>query len=138
MSTRSQINGHFKNFKQLTADRSIGQQQISLLEQKTAEKLKELDQAIALRRTQGLESAQQVVLSDKGKKWMDQIRHIIAQMEKTENELLYSRIQQSQASAENTIATLFIATILNLTLLALLYLIVRHIKERQQAESALR
>lgn len=136
-SALSQINGNINNLRQLTGDRKI-QQQISLLEQKTAEKLGVIKQTIALRQTQGLESTQQLVLSGKGKKLMDQIRQIIAQMEKEENEILHSRTQESKASAKNTITTSSIAAILNLVLLALLYyFIVRHITERQRAEEAL-
>ncbi len=137
LSALSQINGNIKNLRQLTSDRKSQQQQISLPQQKTAEKLGVIEQTIALRRTQGINSAQQVVLSGKGKKLMDDIRQIIAQMENAKNELLYSRTQDSKAT-KNTIATLSIAAILNLALLALLYyFIVRHITERQRAEEAL-
>ncbi|BAZ21260.1 multi-sensor signal transduction histidine kinase [Kalymmatonema gypsitolerans NIES-4073] len=135
----SQINGNIKNIRQLTADNSSQQRRILFLERKVAEKLNELQKTIALRQEKGIEPAQQVVLSGRGKKLMDDIRRLITQMEKVENELLQQRSQESKASFQKMSATFFLATFLNLALLILLYYFIsRNITQHQRAEEALR
>ncbi|MEI2582533.1 CHASE3 domain-containing protein [Scytonema sp. PRP1] len=135
----SQINGNIKNIRQLTADNSSQQRRILSLERKVAEKLNELQKTIALRQEKGIEPAQQVVLSGRGKKLMDDIRRLITQMEKVENELLQQRSQESKASFQKMSATFFLATFLNLALLILLYYFIsRNITQHQRGEEALR
>jgi PAS domain S-box-containing protein len=135
----SQINGNIKNIRQLTVDNSSQQRRILFLEPKVADKLNELQKAIVLRQEKGIEPAQQVVLSGRGKKLMDDIRRVILQMENAEKELLQQRSEESKASFQKMTATFFLATFLNLAFLILLYCFIsRNITQRQQAEEALR
>lgn len=131
-------NQNIKNLDQLTADNS-NQQQISKLEQKISQRLNLLQQILNLRKEKGFAPAQQLVLAGEGEQVMNEIRQIVNQMEKAENQLLLSRSQQSQASFQNAIATLFIAALFSVTLLSLLYyLLNRDTTKRQQTEAKLR
>lgn len=127
------------HLRELTADNPNQQQRIALLEQKITARLKLLQSAINLRREKGFESAQQVVISGKGRQVMGDIRQLFHEMEDAENQLLQRRSQASKASSQKTIVTISIATFLNVGLLILLYyLIHRDTTQRQQVEASLR
>ena len=66
-----------------------------------AEKMSELKETIDLRRNKGFEAARQVVLTDNGKKAMDQIRAIVGDMENQEKELLKAR--NEEAAIDSTV-----------------------------------
>jgi methyl-accepting chemotaxis protein len=54
---------------------------LAQLEPLIATKLAELDETIALRRTQGFEAARAVVVTDRGKNYMDSVRAGFGKME---------------------------------------------------------
>lgn len=135
----SDTNQNIKNLSQLTADNPNQQQRISKLKQKISQRFNLLQQILNLRKEKGFAPAQQLVLAGEGEQVMNEIRQIIAQMEQAENQLLLARKQQSQASFQNAIATLFVAALLSVTFLSLLYYVInRDTTKRQQAESNLR
>jgi methyl-accepting chemotaxis protein len=101
-----QIDSCIKNLQKLTVDNPAQQQRVADLKGRTAEKFNELGETIALRKEKGFENARQVILTDKGKKVMDEIRAIIGEMENEENTLLKQRSSQvdaSTVSAKNVI-----------------------------------
>src|SRR6185437_13828218 len=63
--------------KTLTVDNPRQQRHVEELKLLIGSKLEELNQAIQLRREKGLDAASQVILSDRGKKTMDDIRKLI-------------------------------------------------------------
>lgn len=136
---RTQTQAQLAKLKQLTADNPKQQQQIALLEQKMTAKLAELERTIDLEQKNQLDAARNIVLSGREKQLMNNIRQIIGEMEKNERQRLQQRAQQSRIGFRNETVTSSIATLLNVGLLVLLYyLIHRYIKQRQQAEDALR
>src|SRR5713101_1890158 len=64
--------------KSLTSDNSNQQKRIQILEPLAERKLAELQQTIDVRKNEGLTAANRMVLEGSGKRWMDQIRVIIA------------------------------------------------------------
>ena len=124
--------------RQLTANNPLQQQRLHTLEHLIAEKLAELKQTIELRQEKGFEPASQLILTDKGKHLMDNIRQLIREMEKEEDILLKQRSLAAQASRRNTLFTFSIAISLVFFILTVVfYLIYQEIGERQQIESAL-
>ncbi|MFB2773020.1 PAS domain S-box protein [Pelatocladus sp. BLCC-F211] len=133
-----EIENKINQLKELTADNPRQQQRISVLQQKIPERLQHLEQGILLRRQKGFVPAQQLVMSGKGKRVMDEIRQIVQEMEKTENSLLQQRSQQSQASSQQTITTFSFAAILNFALIVALYMFLRrYLNQRLLAEKEL-
>src|ERR1700757_2861686 len=74
-----------EDLKNATADNPNQQKYIPELEQLIEKKLAELQRTIDLRKEKGLAAANAVVLGGEGKRWMDQIRVILADMENEEN-----------------------------------------------------
>jgi diguanylate cyclase (GGDEF)-like protein/PAS domain S-box-containing protein len=133
------INRRIENLKQLTADDVEQSRRLAELEQKIAEQLELMSEVIELRRTGGFAAAAQVVSTGRGKKIMDDIRSIVAEMSENENVLLEKRRVESNASARNTTITLTIFGMLLLGFLpAGLFVIRRDIRRRREAEEALR
>ena len=89
--------------KDLTVDNPVQQRNIETLRAPVKDKLDELKQTVDLRRGQGFDPARQVVLTDRGKQAMDEIRRQIAGMQAVESELSRQREAAMAASSENTL-----------------------------------
>ena len=138
IATKS-VNDHVQQVKKLTLDNPIQQRRIGILEPKIAEKFNYLNQTIALRRQKGFAAAQQIVLSERGKQEMDEIRVLVAQMKGEERQLLQQRSQDAKTSTQQLIVTFSIASGASLALLGLVYYLVkRDIEKRSEAEKILR
>lgn len=109
------------------------QQAASLQEQK----LDELARSIAARRKDGFAAAQQIVLTNQGKQFMDQLRQLVATMDQIEQQKLRARMQQSASSANQAYRTAMVAGALDASLLLLLFLLVRA-DARRRANAARR
>ncbi|MEH1908509.1 ATP-binding protein [Nostoc sp.] len=133
-----QTNSNIQILSKLTADNHQKQQWIFLLESKITNMLNILQQEIHLRQNQGLEAVRQQILSDKDKQIGKDIQQLIHDSLKAEQNLLQQGVQQSQASSQKAIVIFFIAAIVDLVLVALLYdLLWRYIRQLQQTELAL-
>ena len=139
LAAYQQTNSNIQILSNLTTDNHQKQQWISLLEPKITNKLNILQQEIYLRQNQGLEAVRQQILSDKDKQIGKGIQQLIHDSLKVEQNLLQQGMQQLQASSQKTIVTFFIAAIVDLVLVTLLYdLLWRYIRQLQQTELALR
>ncbi|MBC1223736.1 PAS domain S-box protein [Nostoc sp. UCD121] len=134
-----QTNHNIQILSKLTADNHQKQQWISLLEPKITSRLNILQQEIYLRQNQGFEAVRLRILSDKDNQSSKEIQQLIYDSLEVEQKLLQQGMQQSQASSQKAIVTFFIAAIVDLVLVALLYdLLWRYIRQLQQTELALR
>lgn len=139
LAADQQTNSNIQILSKLTVDKHQKQQWISLLEPKITNRLNILQQEIYLRQNQGLEAVRQQILSDKNKQIGKEIQHLIHESLKVEQNLLQQRMQESQVSSQKAIVTFFIAAIVDLVVVALLYdLLWRYIRQLQQTELARR
>jgi PAS domain S-box-containing protein len=90
----------------LTRDDPVQQESLKQVEKLSHAKLAELRETIEIRRKSGLEAALPLILADRGKKNMDEMRGVIAAMEKREQQLLIERDEAAKASADQTIWTI--------------------------------
>jgi PAS domain S-box-containing protein len=135
----SRANNQVNALQQLTRDNPRQQRRISTLRQAIAARVALLEQTVELRRVEGFEAAQHLVLTNRGKQIMDGIRQQIAEMEKEEYRLLQQRAQESHKSAQRTLLTFSIAALVNLLLLGLVYYLIRRDRiQRQREERKLR
>ena len=93
------VDRYIQDLRELTSDNRNQQKRIAMLQPLVASKLAELAETIALRREHGERAAVQVVLTDKGKSVMDEIRRVSAEMDEEENELLRQRDSRAKATA---------------------------------------
>lgn len=130
----AQISTSIDSLTKLTADNPNYEQRIYILQQSITAKLAELQETIKLRREQGFDAAVRVVRTNRGRQIMLNIRQQIAEMKDMENNLLQQRAKESQASTQQTLLTFFIATTINLALLALVYYLFRrnHLQSEQE------
>jgi methyl-accepting chemotaxis protein len=91
-----------KDLRTLTKDNPRQQQRLDDLAPLVAAKLAELDETINLRRAKGFDAAQQVVLTNKGKAVMDQIRTVLQAMSDEESGLLAKRQKAANDAAKQT------------------------------------
>jgi methyl-accepting chemotaxis protein len=101
-----------KNLRQLTADNPNQQKRLDQMEPIIAEKFAELKQTIDLRREKGIEPAAKVVAGGEGKKAMDNLRQVLAQVEQEERGLLKQRAEDAEATAAGSKSTIVFGTLL--------------------------
>jgi CHASE3 domain sensor protein len=96
------IKGTLEDVRRLTADNPDQQRRLTTLSPLIDAKLVELKETIDLRRTQGIDAATKIVLSNVGKTYMDQIRAIVGDADREERALLKLRSEEARASADTT------------------------------------
>ena len=126
------------NLKSLTSDNPNQQKRIQILEPLVEKKLAELQRTIDVRKNEGLTAANRVVLEGSGKRWMDQIRAVVAEMTNEEQDLLTLRTQRTNESVARSVRTTLAGTLLSISLLLLCFgLLLRELSERKKAQKAL-
>ncbi|MEH2237440.1 response regulator [Nostoc sp.] len=122
------LNQKVNELQRLTADNPNQQSRLDVLQSLIDQKLAELKETIDLRQNQGFEAAQKVVLTDRGKQLMAEIRKVIQTMKTEENKLLEQRSDKAQAAAQKTLASIVYSIPLFSLLLALVgFVLTRHI-----------
>lgn len=123
----------------LTADNPNQQRQLRILRPLVASRLTVIQQTIELRKNKGFEAALQLILTDKGKRLMDEIRDVIHDMEDEEQRLLQQRSETAAVSAQVTTYTVSSTSLLFFSLVALATFFINSENiERKRAEKALR
>lgn len=97
---------------QLTADNPNQQRRMDILKPLINTTLAFRKALIDARKTKGFKPASDMVLSGEGKKEMDEIRKVVAEMQGEEHALLKERDRAAQATAQATIMTIGIGTLL--------------------------
>ena len=113
------INQEYDSAKTLTSDNPRQQQRFDELRILLDDKIAELDETINLRRNVSFDAAVEVVLTDKGKLLMDNVRALIKVMQDEELTLLSQREQDAHTSAAVARQTI----IIGITLATILILI---------------
>jgi methyl-accepting chemotaxis protein len=130
----SGVNQYMLNLRSLVSDNPAQKQRLDILESLITAKLAELDDTVNLRKNKGLEAALQMVRTDNGKKLMDDIRKIIADMGKAENMLLEQYDNKLKASSEATVTFIVYVIPFIFAELTLLGLWITHTITRQLRE----
>jgi CHASE3 domain sensor protein len=134
-SARASLAAMILRIEFLVADNQTQISHIKVLKPLVETKLRELDQTIVLRRTEGLPAALEIVRFGSGKENMDQIRRVIGVMRGIEDGLLSKRIDKVNEENNSTAFAIVVATLLNIFLLAFGYFaITKFIRERQEFE----
>ena len=124
--------------KWLTSDNANQQKRIQTLEPLLEKKLAELRDTIDLHRKVGPSAALAVVIDGSGKRLMDQMRVLIADMANEEKQLLEIRTQKANSSMAKTSWTIVGGTALSILLLIpCFWFLLRELSERELAQNAL-
>ena len=113
-----------KNLGRQIGDNARQLRRLDTIESLAANKLAELKETIELRRNNGFDAALEVIITDKGKKFMDEIRKLIDEMKSEESDLLRERSKQEKLLAQTTEYTIILGTGTALVLLTLTGLLI--------------
>jgi methyl-accepting chemotaxis protein len=98
----AKIDGALARFKELTSDNPRQQRRFDEIKPLVAARLEAAGETIQLRREKGFEAAQQVILTGKGMRYMDDIRKVVAEMQDDERKLLVERQEGTTAGNATT------------------------------------
>jgi PAS domain S-box-containing protein len=102
-------------------------------------KISELEETIDLRRTAGFGAAQQVVLTNRGKRVMDEIRKVTGEMRGREETLLAQSETAAATMSQQSNSIRLLGNVLSFSLLLGVFLLLnREIGARRKTEAALR
>ena len=130
-----QVTGQLKAF---TSGQPDQRKRIQTIEPLIEKKLSILQRTIDLRRKEGFEAANKLVLEGHGKEWMDQIRVVLAQMMDEEENLRTIRTQEMKTVLARTSRLVVAGNLLSILLLSLVFVVLlRELSERKRAQEAL-
>ena len=107
----SKVKRVYEEVKDLTKDNPGQQGRLDLVMPLIEKKLAELRETIELRKGVGFEAALEVVLTNRGKTIMDDIRVVIGAMQEEERRLLSDRSVAAQANVRNTQVAILLSTV---------------------------
>src|ERR1700732_164642 len=109
--------------KSSTADNPDQQKRLPELEQLIDKKLAELQRTIDLRKQDGLDAANAVVLGGEGKRWMDHIRVLLADMQNEEDRTWSIRGVEMNDALNRTARIVIAGNLLSASLLVAIFLL---------------
>lgn len=133
----AQIDSHIQTLSRLTADNPREQANVAQLGNLAHQKLDELQETIALARAGHIDQARAIVLSDRGRLLMSEIRQVLTSMQSQEDRLAAVRdatYRQTLRTARISIAGATLVGILGLVILAYFILGERALRERYTQE----
>lgn len=119
-SGRVAVTEEVSALRKLVHDNPKQLDRIEALQKLIESKFAELQETVEVRRDkeQGFEKAQAIVLTDRGKNTMDEIRGVIQQMKAEETDLLGKRETEAKESAQNATHVILFGTLAAFLLLA--------------------
>lgn len=105
-----------KETRELTADNPNQQKRMANAQPLIDERLRMLRETIEVRRTGGVEAAGKAILTGAGKRTMDQLRVLMAEMQSEENTLLKKRLEEVGDASSRGRSVLIYGTLLCLLL----------------------
>ena len=130
------IAGVLADLRVLLADNPAQQDRLTRLDALSDEKLGELRRTIELRRANGLDAAIAVINDDRGKRAMDEIRAVLADMRAAEETLLRERSAAAAAADRNFVRAGIVGGVLGLLALVYAAFLLRQAEREIQAKSA--
>jgi methyl-accepting chemotaxis protein len=101
-----------KELRKLTADNPNQQKRLDAIEPLIAAKLAELKETIDLRRKGDLDDTVKIVKGGEGKRYMDDMRRILDEMDNEERGLLAQRAEEAEAATHNAQSVIVFGTLL--------------------------
>lgn len=138
----SKIDSILQELRELTADNSDQQERIGRMSILTDNKLAELQQTIELNQTGNPDASIELLLSNTGKQYMDDIRRVAQDMKTAENQLLSERELSADMAVRSGTNTFALGAALTLSIFAAIAIYIgrnanRYVDEREKTESEL-
>src|SRR5580692_847279 len=120
-----QIHGQLEELSQLVRENAEERDHLPELRTALLSKLHELDHTIVTRRKEGFDAAKTIVMTDRGKGAMDQIRAEISAMQQAERATRARQISEMQLAYERAVSTGIITSVLGFLLSAVVAYLLR-------------
>ena len=138
-SIEKMVEQRFANLRKMMVDNPGQQKRLDIVRRLVADKLTELRQTDALQTDKAMEAATNVVLTDKAKPIMDDIRKLVLEMRAKQEGLLKQWAENAMASVRLTVATMCAGVAMSFAAIILAILRINHdIAERGRAVHALK
>jgi methyl-accepting chemotaxis protein len=124
-----------RELRTLTADNPNQQKRLDAAEQLIAAKLAELKQTIDLRRKGDVDETTKIVRGGEGKRYMDDLRRILNEMDSEERGLLKQRAEEADAAAGSAQSVIIFGTLLSLALVIIVGTLITRSLSRQIGSS---
>jgi PAS domain S-box-containing protein len=135
----TQVDSHIASLAELLADNPQQLSRVMILRTLSKVKLDELATTIQLFGEGRKDEARGIVLSDMGKRTMDQFRAVAAEMGRQESSLESARLEAVSRSTKSLMRTLYLATVLAVIGLVLLaFYIIREMDQREKHAAEMR
>lgn len=131
-----QIDSHIASLAELVTDKPQQLSRVVILRNLSKIKLEELATTITLFGEGRKDEARGIVLSDMGKRTMDNIRTAVAEMARDESSLESARLAAVRDSARSLVRTLYLATVLAIIGLVLLAFYIIHEMDQREKHAA--
>lgn len=129
------IENQIEKIKTLTDDNPLQQERISIVRKLVGIKLSHLSEVVNARRNKGFEQASAIILTDRGKEAMDNLRETFSEMRQTELDLRQERDKKMENSYRVSIAAGVISAALGIVLSIIAAgLLYRAAEKRRQEE----
>ena len=129
------IGRKMEDLRRLIVHNSDQQRKLLLLNSLITTELAEFKQTIELRKNKGFEAALQVILTDRGREVMDEIRSLVSEMEDEEKGFLSQQLRVEEGKVQNTTYLIILGSLLAFALVSFAtFIIHRDITERKRAE----
>jgi signal transduction histidine kinase len=113
------VQENLKELRELTADNSIQQRAMDLLEPMIAARLATANERVSIRREKGLEAGIEAIRNGPGKQEMDEIRTQVGKMKLEEDRLLNLRSEEANASLRTARTVIALGEVLAVVFLCL-------------------
>jgi CheY-like chemotaxis protein/CHASE3 domain sensor protein len=104
LDAKNALPGEIKAMRSLLANRSEQMRRLEALESNAAFKMAELESTVVARQAGQADAAIAIVRTDRGKVYMDRIRAIVAEMDRTERQQIAQRAVESRDAATVSLA----------------------------------
>ncbi|UUZ64707.1 methyl-accepting chemotaxis protein [Polaromonas sp. P1-6] len=115
----AKIDNSLQLVRRMTVGNLQQQRRLDALEPLVKNRLAFAKESIDVRRTKGLEASAQFVKTSRGKALTDDIRKVLGEMERDEEESLRQRVEAAQSDADNAKSTIVLGTLAALLLAAM-------------------
>ncbi len=136
-ATRTHSDEQLASLATALSESPLAAGRLKQLKQLIDEKFQELAASVALRKQGNFAMAQQIVLSDEGKRTMDRIRSLVEEMRQDERAHLAEREQADSRAYHTAVAGIVFSSLAGIAaLVGLLILLHRHLKSLLEATAA--
>jgi methyl-accepting chemotaxis protein len=119
----NQIRKKLADLKELIAEDPVQQARLVTLEPLIAGELNELQKVIDLGKSDGLQAGARQIKRGEGKRWMDEARKILQEMETAEQRSLDRLYDRAQHTGRTALLTIFLGTLLGVVVISTIGLV---------------